>query len=98
MCYNFWHKRQDVDVDTIVLHGVITPDGHLQVELPSDLPPGPVEVEIRRSEVAGMSLGELLESGLVGLWANRTDIKDSVEFARELRRRAFKGNRVMSEI
>jgi predicted RNase H-like HicB family nuclease len=31
---------------------------------------------------------ELLESGLVGLWADRTDIGDSVEFAQQLRERA----------
>lgn len=28
---------------------------------------------------------EILESGLVGLWADRTDIEDSVEFAQKLR-------------
>jgi hypothetical protein len=32
--------------------------------------------------------GDLLESGLVGLWANRDDIGDSREFARRLRRQA----------
>jgi len=31
---------------------------------------------------------DLLNSGLVGLWADRTDIGDSLEFARELRRKA----------
>jgi hypothetical protein len=77
-------------METIIVHGVITPDGHLQVDLPSDLPPGPVEVEIRQSGIVGVSLGELLESGLVGLWADRTDIEDSIEFARKLRRRAFR--------
>jgi hypothetical protein len=30
----------------------------------------------------------ILESGLVGLWADRDDIGDNLEFARELRRRA----------
>lgn len=29
---------------------------------------------------------ELLESGLVGLWADREDINDSLSFARRLRR------------
>lgn len=32
-----------------------------------------------------MTLGDLLNSGLVGMWADRTDITDSVEFARKLR-------------
>ena len=31
---------------------------------------------------------EIARSGLVGLWADRDDIGDSLEFARELRRRA----------
>ncbi len=30
----------------------------------------------------------LLASGLVGIWADRTDIGDTLEFARELRKRA----------
>ena len=31
---------------------------------------------------------DLLQSGLVGLWANRDDIGDSPDFARSLRRKA----------
>jgi len=34
-----------------------------------------------------MTLGELLESDLVGLWKDRKDIGDSVDYARELRKR-----------
>ncbi|MFA6109146.1 MAG: hypothetical protein WDA75_10270 [Candidatus Latescibacterota bacterium] len=37
---------------------------------------------------AGGTLGELADSPLCGLWVDRTDIDDSVEFARELRRQA----------
>jgi len=36
-----------------------------------------------------MTLGDLLDSGLVGMWADRDDIGDSTEFARTLGR----GNR-----
>jgi hypothetical protein len=75
-------------MDSVILKGVITTDGRLEVDLPADLPPGPVEIEIRQTKVTGVSLGELLESGLVGLWADRTDIEDNAEFARNLRRRA----------
>jgi hypothetical protein len=35
-----------------------------------------------------LSARELLESGLVGMWADRTDIGDSSEFARKLRQAA----------
>jgi len=31
---------------------------------------------------------DFLDSGLAGMWADRTDIGDSAEFARKLRRRA----------
>ncbi len=39
-------------------------------------------------EVRGMTAEELLNSGLVGMWADRDDIEDSAKFAEELRRRA----------
>jgi hypothetical protein len=77
---------------SIILHGIITPEGQLEVDLPADLTPGPVEVEIRQSALKGISLGDLLKSDLVGMWADRTDIEDSVEYARELRRRASRRN------
>ncbi len=35
-----------------------------------------------------MTAAELLETDLVGLWKDRTDIGDSVEFARKLREKA----------
>jgi hypothetical protein len=47
--------------------------------------------ELRRCvqpEKAEMTARDLLESGLVGVWADREDIDDSVAFARRLRRQA----------
>ena len=35
-----------------------------------------------------LSAAELLQSGLVGMWANRTDLGDRHEFARRLREQA----------
>jgi hypothetical protein len=35
-----------------------------------------------------MTLGDLLKSGIVGMWKDRGDIKDSSEFARKLRKKA----------
>jgi hypothetical protein len=75
-------------MDKIVLKGVVIPDHQLELDLPPDLPPGPVEVEIRQQRIEGVTLGQLLESGLVGLWKDRSDIDDSAGFARRLRRRA----------
>jgi hypothetical protein len=37
---------------------------------------------------ASFTARELLESKLVGLWADRKDIKDSAKFARKLREKA----------
>ena len=37
---------------------------------------------------------DLLNSGVVGIWANRRDIKDSAEYARELRAQAQTRRRV----
>ena len=46
----------------------------------------PVENSVERS----MTGSDLLRSGLVGMWAERKDIGDSLEFARELRKEAEK--------
>jgi len=46
----------------------------------------PAENTIERS----MTGADLLKSGLVGMWAARKDIGDSLEFARELRNKAEK--------
>ena len=46
----------------------------------------PVENFVERS----MTGSDLLKSGLVGMWAERKDIGDSLEFARELRKEAEK--------
>lgn len=42
----------------------------------------------RKRRKRGMTAGELLKSDIIGMWKDRTDIKDSVEFARTLRERA----------
>ncbi len=51
-----------------------------------------VVVVLRQGQQTGeqktLTLGELLESPLVGMWADREDIDDSAEYARQLRERA----------
>lgn len=42
-----------------------------------------------KKEVGTMTVEELLNSGLVGIWKDRKDIKDNVKFARELREKAW---------
>ena len=45
-------------------------------------------VERAASPQRALTARELLQSGLVGLWADREDIDDSLSFARRLRRQA----------
>ena len=42
----------------------------------------------RAGKRRGMTARELLDSGLVGIWADRDEISDSSEFARSLREKA----------
>jgi len=45
--------------------------------------------DVDNPEIKTMTVEELLNSGLVGIWKDRTDIKDNIEFARELREKAW---------
>lgn len=70
---------------------IVQPGGRVEIRSP-DLTPGAsaeviVLVEAPTSQRV-MTAASLLESGLVGLWEDRSDIVDSAEFARQLRRQA----------
>ena len=47
-----------------------------------------VEVIVMKERKRGMTVRQLLQSPVVGMWEDRNDIADSSEFARELRRKA----------
>jgi len=74
---------------------VVQPGGVIEIRS-SDLTPGAAaEVivlldapETMPSHRHMMTATDLLESDLVGIWEDREDIGDSVEFARRLRRQA----------
>jgi len=77
---------------TVKLKTHIPDSRRVQVQLPPDVPVGDAEVVVvvvpsreRRGSVAE----DLLASDVFGMWADRTDIADSSEFAEELRRRAW---------
>jgi hypothetical protein len=59
----------------------------LHVESPAQPP------QEQKAESRGMTAGELLQSGFVGLWKDREDIGDTLEFARKLRDRAQRRTR-----
>lgn len=48
----------------------------------------PTVAEGKSDREKHMTMGELLDSGFVGMWKDRDDIKDSLEYARQLRERA----------
>lgn len=70
----------------------IPASGRIEIDSPM-LKPGTkaeviVLVEKQPADTAGlrsMTASDLLTSGVVGLWANRKDLGDSLEYARQLR-------------
>ena len=85
---------------TVSIKMTIPEDHRLVVEVPSDIPAGPAEVVVTAlapEESAHVwTLGDLLTSGLVGLWEGRTDITDSLAYARSLRQAAERRGRAAS--
>lgn len=81
-------------VKTLSLHTDIESDRLLQIPLPDDVPIGPAEVVvvIASSQPAQISqratAADMAISSLFGLWANRTDLGDSLSYARKLRSQA----------
>ena len=77
---------------TITCKVVIPTGRQLQITVPKDVPPGPAEVVVvivpEAISEKGGTAGDLLRSPLFGLWKDRTDIGDSVEYARKLRAKA----------
>jgi hypothetical protein len=77
---------------TIACKVVIPSDRQLHLVVPEDVPPGPVEVvlviapDIQPEQ--GLTAGDLLRSSLCGIWKDRTDIGDSLAYARKLRTEA----------
>jgi hypothetical protein len=49
---------------------------------------GPLEEPAPEAEKRPLTASELVASGLVGIWSDRSDIGDSREFARRLREQA----------
>ena len=81
-------------VKTLSLRSEVQADRRLEIQIPEDVPLGPVEVVVvifpEKLETARKPLtaGDLLRSPLFGLWKDREDIEDSIEFSRRLRMEA----------
>jgi len=80
-------------VKTLALRTEIPPGREISIKVPDDVPLGPVEivVVIASSEISlepAGTAGNMVQSPLFGLWSDRNDIGDSVEYARRLRAQA----------
>lgn len=82
---------------TVTLTTDIPESREVHLTLPGDVPTGRAEIVLvigsaeQRVAVGGRirTFGDLLESGFVGSWRDRTDIADSAEYARLLREEAW---------
>ena len=80
-------------MNRLVLISKVGSDGTLHLHLPIGADEADKNVQITVEPVPGaadsqppaMGASDLLRSGLVGMWADRTDIDDSHAFARRLR-------------
>lgn len=82
---------------TIACKVVIPANRQLHLAIPEDVPPGPAEVVLVIVPEAlpekGLTAGDILRSPLCGLWKDRTDIGDSIEYAHKLRMAAERRRR-----
>jgi hypothetical protein len=82
--------NRGVTMDRIVVTTKISSDGSLRLELPVGVIEAGTEVQVTVeplpvSPKRPLLASDILHSGLVGMWANRSDIGDNHEFARQLR-------------
>lgn len=80
-------------VRAISLNAEIPSNRELHITLPADVPTGPAEMVLVVSSRTGdntRTLGELLNSEFFGMWADRSDINDSISFAQHLRSEGWK--------
>ena len=83
---------------TLALRTDIPESREVHLTLPRDVPTGPAEIVLvidsDERPAAGpakiRTFGDLLASGFVGSWADRDDITDSAEFARQLREQTWR--------
>jgi len=81
-------------VKTLSLKSEVQANRILEIRIPEDVPLGPAEVVVvifhEKPGVVRKPLtaGDLLRSPLFGLWKDREDIEDNIEFARRLRMEA----------
>jgi hypothetical protein len=79
-------------VRTLNVSAEIPLSREVRIILPEDVPTGPAEllVVVSCGDGRAQTLRDLLNSEFFGMWRDREDIQDSVEFAANLRREAWR--------
>jgi hypothetical protein len=80
-------------VKTVNINTEVPANRELRITLPPDIPIGPVEIVLVVSSAEPAkdgTLGDFAASEFFGMWRDRTDIIDSVQFARQLRSDGWK--------
>jgi len=75
-------------VKTVTFKTDIPASRELRITLPADVPTGSAAIVIMvspSSRSTSATFDDLLNSEFLGMWRDRADIVDSVEFARKLR-------------
>ena len=75
-------------VRTVTFNTDIPASRELRITLPADVPTGSAAIVITvspRLTSNSATFDDLLNSEFFGMWSDRTDIVDSLEFARKLR-------------
>ena len=74
---------------TIQLTTDVPDNCEIKIALPGEIPVGPAQLTVSihtPPESAPPKLGDILQSGFFGLWRDRSDIADNLDFARRLRK------------
>ena len=85
--------EREAMVRTVNLNAEIPASRELHITLPADFPIGPAEMVLVVSSPAPAgtgTLGDFVKSEFFGMWADRTDIGDSAQFARHVRTEGWK--------
>ncbi len=75
-------------VKSVTFNAEIPPNRELRITLPTDIPTGSAAITVLVStadHLNAVTFKDLLNSEFLGMWRDRTDINNSVEYARKLR-------------
>jgi hypothetical protein len=80
-------------MDRIIIQARVKGDGSLRLDLPAGTAKAHTDVQVTIEPLFGadkrpLLASDLLQSELIGMWAQRSDIGDNHEFARRLRQQA----------